>query len=288
MPRALEPVAQPRLAAAAVMVLMAASAPAAAESPREGVAVGPLSLTRKLVPAERIEAQATEVYGQRLKQAAQYRVLASSGDLQLERLRRIADKLIPHAARFNERAKEWTWTVNLIKTPTVNALCMPGGKILVFSGFLERFNPTDNELAIVLGHEMAHALREHARVHIAKRQLTGLGAQALSVLLGIGAAGQVTMTTGSDLLNLRYSRHDEEEADLIGMELAARAGFDPRAGPGLWAKQVAAGPGKPEWLSTHPASATRATVMRRQMARVLPLYARAIGTEVSKLPPVAP
>jgi predicted Zn-dependent protease len=136
-----------------------------------------------------------------------------------------------------------------------------------------------------MGHEMAHALREHARARLAKTRLTGLGAQALSELLGLGNLGQAGLSAGAQLLTLKFSRGDESEADLVGMELAARAGYDPRAGITLWQKMSAAAKrAPPQWLSTHPASAKRVTDMKSQMYRVLPLYARATNRDPNALP----
>jgi predicted Zn-dependent protease len=205
---------------------------------------------------------------------------------QVVRLHAISQKIIPHATKWNEQAKSWKWEVNVIGSQQVNVFCMPGGKIAFFLGILDKLQLTDDEVAMVMGHEMAHALREHARARLAKTRLTGLGAQALSSLLGLGDLGQAGLSAGAQLLTLKFSRGDESEADLIGMELAARAGYDPRAGIILWQKMTAAAKrAPPQWLSTHPASAKRVADMNKQIDRVLPLYAHATNRDLSTLPP---
>jgi predicted Zn-dependent protease len=135
---------------------------------------------------------------------------------------------------------------------------------------------TDDEVAMIMGHEMAHALREHARERMGKSAATSIGASVLSQLFGLGDLGQTVASYGVQLLNLRFGREDESEADLVGMELGARAGFDPRAGITLWQKMASANKNAPpQWLSTHPAGATRIADMERNLPRVMPLFERA-------------
>jgi len=239
--------------------------------PGEGVNVGNSSSLRKLVPAKQLENSAGQQYHQLLSKAGAQHALASSKDPQLMRVRSIAARIIPHASRFNGRASQWKWEVNLIKSKQVNAFCMPGGKIAFYSAILDQLKLTDDEIAVVMGHEIAHALREHAREQIAKNGLTNAGALILSSVVG-GSAGSL-IKTGVGLLSLKYSRDDESDADLVGLELAARAGFDPRAGITLWRKMSAASKGAPmEWLSTHPAGATRIATIESNLPAVLPLY----------------
>jgi predicted Zn-dependent protease len=177
--------------------------------------------------------------------------------------------------RWNARAANWRWEVNLIGSQQVNAFCMPGGKIAFYSGILDKLKLTDDEVATVIGHEMAHALREHARERMGKNAATGIGASLLSQVLGLGELGQTVTRYGAQLLTLQFSRSDESEADLVGMELAARAGYDPRAGVSLWQKMAAAAKGAPpQWLSTHPAGSTRIADIEANLPRVMPLYGR--------------
>ena len=150
---------------------------------------------------------------------------------------------------------------------------MPGGKIVFYSGILAQLKLTDDEVAMVMGHEIAHALREHARERMAKNAATGIGASLLSLVLGLGQVGQTVTNYGAQLLTLQFSRSDESEADLVGMELAARAGYNPRAGITLWQKMAAASKGAPpQWLSTHPSGNSRIADIEKNLPRVLPLY----------------
>jgi predicted Zn-dependent protease len=153
---------------------------------------------------------------------------------------------------------------------------MPGGKIVFYTGIIEQLKLTDDEVAQIMGHEIAHALREHARERMGKSTATSIGAGVVSQLLGLGDLGRTVTNYGVQLLNLTFSRSDESEADLVGLELAARAGYDPQAGVTLWQKMSASSKGAPpQWLSTHPAGNTRITDIERNLPRVMPLYERA-------------
>jgi predicted Zn-dependent protease len=240
------------------------------------VNVGGNSAFSKLVPAERVEQGAAQQYAQMLVQARGKHALAAPDDAQLRRLRGIAARIIPFAAPWNERATTWRWEVNLIGSRQINAFCMPGGKIAFYSGILSELKLSDDEVAMVMGHEIAHALREHARERLGKNAATGLGASLLSQALGLGDIGQTVTQYGAQLLTLKFGREDESEADLVGMELAARAGFNPRAGVSLWQKMGAASKGAPpEWLSTHPSGKARIAQIEAHLPEVLPLYERA-------------
>ena len=220
---------------------------------REGVDVGPPSSFNRLVSAEQIEAAALQQYRQMLQQAAAQGRLAPAGNLQLVRLRTIAERIIPHTFDWNPRARGWHWEVNLIGSPQVNAFCMPGGKIAFFYGILEKLQLSDDEVAMIMGHEATHALREHAREQMGKRLVTRLGTSVGSAVLGLGTLGDAVLRQGGQLLTLQFSRSDETEADLVGLELAARAGYDPRAGITLWQKMGRlAKSAPPPFLSTHP------------------------------------
>ena len=233
---------------------------------------------RGLVPADELETAATQQYSELLQQASAKGALAGPGNAQLKRLREIASRLIADAPRWNERARQWRWEVNLIGSNSVNAFCMPGGKIAVFTGLIDRLKLTDDELAMVLGHEMAHALREHARERIAKSQGTGallsLGAQ----LFGLGQLGDVAANIGTQLLTLKFSRDDETEADLVGLEMGARAGFNPQAAISLWQKMDReAGSNGFAFLSTHPSGPDRMRRLEDNVPRVEGLYRQAIA-----------
>ena len=254
--------------------LLLGLAPALAQ--RDGVVVGGNSGFTRLVPAEDIEQAARQQYAKILQDAASQKALAPASHPQLQRLRRIAQRIIPHAVAWNPRAKDWQWEVNLIGSKQINAFCMPGGKIAFYTGILEQLQLTDDEVAMIMGHEMAHALREHARERMGKSAATNIGASLLSQLFGLGDLGQAVAGYGVQLLNLSFGREDESEADLVGMELGARAGFNPRAGITLWQKMATANKGAPPaWLSTHPAGTTRIADMERNLPRVMPLFERA-------------
>jgi predicted Zn-dependent protease len=243
---------------------------------REGVQVGGNSAFAKLVPADQVEKSSAQQYVQMLTQASGKHALAPRDDAQLQRLRAIARKIIPFTLAWNPRARDWRWEVNLIGSSQINAFCMPGGKIAFYSGILDKLKLTDDEVAMVMGHEIAHALREHARERMGKNAATNIGAGLLSQVLGLGQVGQTVTNYGAQLLTLEFSREDESEADLVGMELAARAGFDPRAGVTLWEKMGAANQGAPpQWLSTHPSGSTRIAEIRDNLPRVMPLFERA-------------
>lgn len=245
---------------------------------REGVDVGKNSAFSQLVPAGEVEQSAAQQYEQLLAQARAKKALAPPDHPQLQRLRAIASKIIPHALAWNPRARDWRWEVNLIGSSQVNAFCMPGGKIVFYTGILDKLKLSDDEVAMVMGHEVAHALREHARERMGKSAVTH-GAARIGGVLAAGLLGidpRLTDTLargGANLLTLEFSREDESEADLVGMELAARAGYDPRAGISLWQKMDAASRGgPPQWLSTHPSSKTRIAEIEKNLPKVLPLY----------------
>ena len=243
---------------------------------QEGINVGKNSAFTNLVSADTVEQSSKQQYAQMLQQAASKNALAPADNAQLKRLRGIAQRLIPYAIPWNERAKQWQWEVNLIGSTQVNAFCMPGGKIAFYSGILKQLQLTDDEVAMVMGHEIAHALREHARERMGKSAATGIGANLIGQLFGLGQIGQTVTNYGAQLLTLEFSRSDESEADLVGMELAARAGFDPRSGITLWQKMGAASQGAPpQWLSTHPAGSTRIADIEANLPKVMPLYERA-------------
>lgn len=247
-------------------------------APREGVDVGRNSAFARLVPADEVEAAANKQYQDLLKQAASQNALAGPNHPQVMRLRRIADKLIPFAYSWNPRARNWRWEINLLGSRQINAFCMPGGKIAFYTGILDQLQLTDDEVAQIMGHEIAHALREHARERMGKSAATNIGAGLLSQVLGLGDIGRTLTNYGAELLTLKFSRDNETEADLVGLELAARAGYNPQAGVSLWRKMQAASKGAPpQWLSTHPAGSTRIAEIEAAIPQVMPLYERALG-----------
>jgi predicted Zn-dependent protease len=202
---------------------------------------------------------------------------------QVERVRGITKRLIPQTAVFRKDALDWKWEVNVLTSPQVNAWCMPGGKIAVYTGIIEKLSITDDELAAVLGHEISHALREHSRERASQQVAAGVGASLAGVLAdifvpGTGQLGAAAAGVGGQVgVLLPYSRLHETEADRMGVELAARAGYDPRAAIALWQKmaKLSGGGAPPALLSTHPSNEARIKDLEVFSQRVLPLYEQA-------------
>ncbi len=230
------------------------------------------SVATKLVPASQVEDAAKQQYAQLVGEARGQGALAPGDHPQVQRLRYIAARIVPLTAACNERAQQWKWEVNLLGSKQINAFCMPGGKIAFFSGILSSLKLNDDEVAVVMGHEVAHALLEHARERMAKSAGTNLGLRIGAAVLGLGSVGDMAAQGLSGLANLKFGRNDESEADALGLVLAAKAGYDPRAGVSLWRKMAAATGGKapPQWLSTHPAGASRIKDIQGRLPRVMP------------------
>jgi len=238
------------------------------------VDVGAPSAARNIVPAENLEQAGAQQYAQLLAQARQKGALAPDSNPQLRRLRAIAARIIPFAPQWNPRAAQWKWEVNLIGSKQINAFCMPGGKIAFYTGILDQLKLTDDEVAMVMGHEVAHALREHAREQLAKSTGTGLALSIGAQLLGLGQVGDLAARGATQLLSLQFSRTDESEADLVGLELAARAGFNPQASVSLWQKmgQASQNSGSTSFLSTHPSGPDRIRNLQANIPKVEGLY----------------
>jgi len=230
----------------------------------------------KVVSAQQIEQAAGQQYRQMLQQASGKRALGPTDHPQVVRLRYIAQRIIPFTDECNAAAKSWKWEVNLIGSQELNAFCMPGGKIAFYYGILSKLQLNDDEVAAIMGHEISHALLEHARERMGKTTATRLGIELGAALLGLGNAGRMAGDLGGQLLTLSFSREDESEADRLGMIMAAKAGYDPRAGVTLWKKMMAASKGAPpQFLSTHPSSETRIHDIEALLPRVEPIYAAA-------------
>lgn len=243
---------------------------------REGVEVDKQSSLARLVPAEQLEGAARQQYGQMIAEARAKKMLAPDDHPQTVRLREIAQRIIPFSDTWNARARQWKWEVNLIGSKELNAFCMPGGKIAFYSGILRQLKLDDDEVAMIMGHEAAHALREHARARVGKTMATRGVIEIGAALLGLGNAGRMAADLGGQLLTLKFSRDDESDADLVGMELASRAGYDPRSGVTLWEKMGEAAKGAPpQFLSTHPSGPSRIKEIQANLVRVQPLYERA-------------
>ncbi len=178
----------------------------------------------------------------------------------LKRVSVITERLVAQAVKMRPDSAKWQWSVQVIDDPkTVNAWCMAGGRMALYTGLIMKVDPTDDELAQVMGHEIAHALANHT----AERMSTAMAANAGILAAGImsdnpGQAMAMTAAAATVAIKLPNSRAAENEADQIGIELAARAGYDPRAAVTLWQKMAkVGGSAPPEFLSTHPSDATR-------------------------------
>ncbi len=232
-----------------------------------------------LLPASYVSNMSNQAYLQTLNDAQKKQAL-NADKAELDRVRTISNRLISKVGVFRSDAPKWKWEVNVEKNDQLNAYCMPGGKIMVYSGLMEKLKATDDELAAVIGHEIAHALREHGRERMSQAYVQQFGLQALAAIVTKGtssAVGNASMQAaglGSQLFfALPNSREQEREADKIGLELAARAGYNPDAAVTLWQKMEAQGGSKPpEFLSTHPASANRIAELRALAPKVKPLY----------------
>jgi predicted Zn-dependent protease len=261
----------------AVAIIAALLAATGCESVRT-TSAGAVGVDRKqqmLVSSETIDQGAAQAYDAELKAARDKGVL-NTDKAQLARVTTIARRIVSATPTFRADAPGWNWQFNVQKTKDLNAYCMPGGRIMVYSGLIESLDLSDAELATVLAHEVAHALREHTRERVSRayaQQLVLTGAAAVTGA-SEGAANIANMVA-EVTFQLPFSRDQESEADQIGLELMARAGYDPRAALTLWKKMSAAeSSGQPKFLSTHPAPGDRIKDIEKNLPRVLPLYAK--------------
>jgi predicted Zn-dependent protease len=213
-------------------------------------------------------------FNEQNKKAQEKKILITSGP-QYDRLINIANRLIPQTTHFRDDTQKWNWQLSLINSPVLNATCAPGGKITFYTGIIDQLNLNDDEIAAIMGHEIAHALREHGRERLsqamAQSTITNI---ALAAAGGYGAQINAANQVAQYVLVLPNSRQHESEADAIGVELAARAGYNPRAAITVWQKMMKATQGKnpPEFLSTHPSGETRIEQLSALMPAVEPLY----------------
>jgi predicted Zn-dependent protease len=221
--------------------------------------------------AAEVDAAARQQYAQIIAEARKAGTL-NRDRKQVERVRAITERLIPHTKVFREDAPGWQWEVNVLTSEQINAWCMPGGKMAVYTGIIEKLELTDAELAAIMGHEIAHALREHARERMGRQQAAGIGLAVVEILGGV-RLGDLGGTFANAMFVLPNGRENEQEGDRIGVELAARAGYDPRAAVTLWEKMMQQGGNQPpQWLSTHPSHQARISDLKAYSERVMPLY----------------
>nr|WP_244145985.1 M48 family metallopeptidase [Paraburkholderia caledonica] len=270
--------------------LPAGATASAPYSPNNQLRFGGYLVFRNLVPSPVLEAQAADEFSQIAYGAEHANRLYGDTDAHVTRVRSIVDKMVPYSLKWNERAKGWKWDVAVVRSPDVRMYCLPGGKIVVYGGLLDRAHLNDNELGMLIGHEIAHALREHARERLGQLQASQLNSSGtIPQLFGLADLGMAPLGIGSRLLEMKYENTDETEADVIGSDIASRAGFDPRAAVTLWDKLAQATRSNREqgFIYVHPYTPARREDIIKRLPDMLPLYAKAIGKTVDALPDYA-
>lgn len=259
----------------AILIVLSFLLSDCASTTREGV-VGADRKQFMMLSSGEVDAMSAQEYS-KMKAEAQRKGVLDQNQQLLTRLRQIANRLTPHTKVFRDDAPRWAWEVHLITSKELNAFCMPGGKIMFYTGIVETLNLTDGEIAAIMGHEIAHALREHGRERISEQMATQYGVAIAGELLGVDqkyrGLGNLAMQA---VVGLPHSRRQETEADEMGVELMARAGFNPAEAVSLWKKMGSQGGGKPpEILSTHPSDSTRIRHIDSLLPKVMPLYQQA-------------
>ncbi|MCR4469084.1 M48 family metallopeptidase [Burkholderia sp. SCN-KJ] len=267
-----------------------AAVPAKAYTPTpQQVRYGNAIAFRTLIPSPLLEQLTANEYAQIVQAAADSDRLLPANQPRVKRLRAIVMKLAPYSVKWNDRVKSWAWDVNVIRSRDIRITCLPGGKVLVYGGLLDRVRLNDDEFGVLIAHGIAHALREHARSNFSATSQTSLRAATLPPLFGVGDPLPQALNLGERLQTLRYDPTDETEADVIGGDIAARAGFDPRAAITLWDKLAAATRANKTsgFIYMHPYSAARRQDLLNRLPDLMPLYAKATAKRVDTLPDYA-
>lgn len=244
-------------------------------SSTQGGAVGIERSQFFMLSSAQVNAQAAQGFSQMTANAVKEKKLNTDRRL-TERVRLIGTALIAQVGAFRPDARQWPWEINVFESDELNAFCMPGGKIGVYSGIVTRLQLTDDELAAIMGHEIAHALREHSREKLSKQGLSNILVGVASAASGVDSS---LLGSGANLfMHLPNSRAMELEADIIGLELMARAGYDPRNAPKVWEKMMTVG-GKQgsSFFSTHPLGEERIAEMQTYIPKVMPVYEAALA-----------
>lgn len=226
-----------------------------------------------LVSSEQVLELSAQSYNKAIQDARRKGVL-DTNKAQLNRLKGIATRLVSQVKVYRPDAAKWNWEVHTIKSNELNAFVMPGGKVMFYTGIIDRLNLSDDEIAAIMGHEMAHALREHSRERLSREYATQTGIGVAAGIFGLSQnQAQLAGLAGDLGLSRPHSRTQESEADQIGLELMARAGYNPQAAITLWQKMQRASQGEPpQFLSTHPTSSNRIAQLQSLMPKVTPLY----------------
>jgi predicted Zn-dependent protease len=226
-----------------------------------------------LVSEEQAQTSSAQAYAQTISEAQKQGKLSTDAALNA-RVKRITDRLIMQAGTMYPPSREWKWSVAVIDEPTLNAWCMPGGKMAIYTGIIEKLKLTDDEIAQIMGHEIAHALLGHGREQMS-RAIAMQGGMTLGSIV-VGQDLSVLGPVADVALTLPHSRASESEADRYGVELAARAGFDPRTAVHLWEKMSSASSnGVPQFLSTHPSPDNRIQALTALVPQMMPIYEKA-------------
>ncbi len=235
-----------------------------------------------IVSEDMAVSQSAAAYSQMMGQLGKKKQIEADSP-RVQKVREITDKLIVHAIRFRPDAANWKWEVQLINDPkTVNAFCMAGGKMAIYSGMWDQLKATDDEIAQVMGHEISHALASHTRERMSVAYGTGAVTTIAAIALGAGdQAAQLMQQAAIVAIQLPNSRESEAEADQIGIELAARAGYDPKSAVTLWEKMGKLGGTPPEFLSTHPSPEHRAARLKELGDKMQPFYVAAKANPVA-------
>jgi len=227
-----------------------------------------------LVSEETAIAASKQQYLQTMRELGKEGKLVQDRNL-LRRIDTITGRLIAQAILLRPDTKDWEWSVRVIDEPeTVNAWCMAGGRMAIYTGLIQKIDPTDDELAQVMGHEISHALANHTAERMSVAMATNAGIIAAGVASDRPGAAMAGAAAAAALaITLPNSRASESEADRIGIELAAKAGYDPRAAATLWQKMgKAGGNGPPQFLSTHPSPANRQQTLAALADQMMPYY----------------
>ncbi|MBU3611773.1 M48 family metallopeptidase [Polynucleobacter sp. MG-27-Goln-C1] len=258
-----------------ILWILAASAllSACANTTRPG-AVGINRSQFMMASSEDVNRLSAASYSEQNQKAKEKNILVTSGPT-YDRLKFIANRLIPQTEAFRDDTRQWDWRLTLIDAPILNASCAPGGKITFYTGIIEQLNLNDDEIAAIMGHEIAHALREHGRERVSQATAQNILVNIATALAGpYGSAVSAANQVAQYAIVLPNSRENESEADAIGLELAARAGYNPMGAISVWQKMLKATKDKstPEFLSTHPSGETRIEQLTALMPSVEPLY----------------
>ncbi len=233
-----------------------------------------------LISSEDLNAQSAQQFKQLTAEARQKGVLDTSSAT-AKRVKTIFNRLVPQTNVFRADGQQFNWQIEVIKSNEVNAFAMPGGKMVVYTGIVNQLKLTDDELAAIVGHEMAHVLREHSREQVSQDLAKKQGLSLVSKLAGLsGSQADLAAQVGNLAITLPFSRTMETEADRIGLEMMARAGYNPEAAVTLWQKMAKMG-ASGGMFSTHPASEARQKELQKHIPTLMPLYEQSKGKKAT-------